>query len=299
MSRFRRSTLVSCMVPWSDGSFLETSFRNEIRRAIGWGFRHLYVFGTAGEGYAVTVAQFARVAEVFREETSDAPTTGMVGVIAPSTPLVLERLRLAHDIGFREFQISLPSWGELRAPEIDRFFDDVCGAFPDSSFLHYNLPRARRVLGAGDYQRLIERVPNLVATKTTSGGISVATDLVRHAGELEHYLGEGNFAHGAMNGGCSLLAGYAWLDADRTKRYFAAGLAQDAGVLAEMQMYYYRLGVDLFGWDAGPRIDGAYDKVVVRLGGFEEMPLELLSPYLGFTESEFRRIRDIYEARSV
>ena len=158
--------------------------------------------------------------------------------------------------------------GELRAPEIDRFFDEVCGAFPDSSFLHYNLPRARRVLGAGDYQRLIERVPNLVATKTTSGGVSVATDLVRHAGELEHYLGEGNFAHGAMNGGCSLLAGYAWLDADRTKRYFEAGLAQDAGVLAELQMYYFRLGVDLFGWDAGPRIDGAYDKVVVRLGGF-------------------------------
>ncbi|MFN8620055.1 MAG: hypothetical protein U0869_04795 [Chloroflexota bacterium] len=36
-------------------------------------------------------------------------------------------------------------------------------------------------------------MPNLVATKTTSG-LAGAEDLVLNAGELQHFMGEGNFA---------------------------------------------------------------------------------------------------------
>jgi hypothetical protein len=36
------------------------------------------------------------------------------------------------------------------------------------------------------------------------------------------------------------------------------------------------------------RIDGAYDKLLVKLGGLEEMPLRLLSPYQGFTDEQFQ-----------
>jgi hypothetical protein len=36
------------------------------------------------------------------------------------------------------------------------------------------------------------------------------------------------------------------------------------------------------------RIDGAYDKLLVRLGGLEAMPLRLLSPYQGFSEEQYQ-----------
>ena len=38
-------------------------------------------------------------------------------------------------------------------------------------------------------------------------------------------------------------------------------------------------------------IDGAYDKMLVRLGGLEEMPLRLLSPYQGFTEEQYQQCK--------
>ena len=38
-------------------------------------------------------------------------------------------------------------------------------------------------------------------------------------------------------------------------------------------------------------MDGAYDKILKRLGGLEEMPLRLLSPYQGFTEEDYATTR--------
>src|SRR3712207_9569121 len=63
--------------------------------------------------------------------------------------------------------ISLPSWGPLNDDEMLRFFVDVCGTFPDARFLHYNLPRTKRVLTGPEYARIVAEVPNLAATKNT------------------------------------------------------------------------------------------------------------------------------------
>jgi hypothetical protein len=44
-------------------------------------------------------------------------------------------------------------------------------------------------------------------------------------------------------------------------------------------------------------MDGAIDKLIKRLGGFEEMPLRLLSPYQGVTEDAYQRCKQIYQAK--
>lgn len=41
-------------------------------------------------------------------------------------------------------------------------------------------------------------------------------------------------------------------------------------------------------------IDGAYDKLLVRLGGLP-MPLRLLSPYEGFSEEVYQECRKILD----
>ena len=107
MARYPSTVMVSIVCPWDRRERLaEQIFRRAIRHAAGMGFDHLYVFGTAGEGYAVDGARFRSVIEVFRDETVGSAATPMVGVIGLSTANVLERLRVAYDLGFREFQIS-------------------------------------------------------------------------------------------------------------------------------------------------------------------------------------------------
>ncbi|MBN1641059.1 MAG: dihydrodipicolinate synthase family protein, partial [Anaerolineae bacterium] len=160
---------MSCEIPWDEReNVIEDVFRREVRLALEAGYRHIYVFGTAGEGYAVDTARYRHVVQLFHEETLGQEAYRdlhpMVGVITLSTANTVERVGIAHDLGFRAFQVVLPCWGAVNDREMVAFFRDVCGAFPDSRFLHYNLPRAKRVLNGRDYRQLVDAVPNLAAT---------------------------------------------------------------------------------------------------------------------------------------
>lgn len=298
MARYPQAILVSCEIPWDENeNLLEEVFRQEIRH-LSQNFNHLYIFGTAGEGYAVDTARFQRIVRVFYEETRGDDVQPMVGVIALSTANVIERLSFAYEVGFRVFQISLPAWGALNDVELMTFFQDVCGVFPEAQFLHYNLPRARRVLEGADYIRLVEAIPNLVATKNTGSGLPRAADLMRQAPELQHFFGEANFPHGCLYGECSLLASLGPLTPHKSKELFAAGLARDMDKLFHLQQGFHNLLTDILGpLLAQGRMDGAYDKLLVRLGGFEAMPLRLLSPYQGFTEKDYQTCMQVLYAK--
>jgi dihydrodipicolinate synthase/N-acetylneuraminate lyase len=296
MARYPSCMLAACPTAWDDDERLdEHTFRREVALVIETGFDHLYVFGTGSEGYAVDTARFTQVARAFWAEASRAHP--MIGAIGLSTGNIVERLRIAYDIGFREFQISMPSWGPLNDDEVLRFFVDVCGTFPDAAFLHYNLPRTKRVLNGTDYARLIANVPNLVATKNTAGGLPFADDLHRNASELMHFMGEGNFPHGAMLGSVGLLATMAELIPGRCRELFDAGTNRDVATLFTLQTEIEQLGSDI--WAAGssaPHMDGAYDKMLTKLGMLPDFPLRLLSPYQSFTDADYRAMKQVIES---
>ncbi len=298
MARYPQAILVSCEIPWDDNEqLLEDVFRREVR-SVRQHFNHLYVFGTAGEGYAVDTARFQQIVRVFHEETREVDVHPMVGVIGLSTANIVERIAFAHAVGFRTFQISLPSWGALNDRELLTFFRNVCGAFPDAQFLHYNLPRAKRVLTGADYRRLIDAIPNLVATKNTGGGLERAADLMTHAPELQHFFGEANFPHGCMYGECSLLSSFGPMSPHKTWALFDAGRQGRLAELFELQREFHEMLHGLLGpLLAEGRIDGAYDKMLVRLGGLEEMPLRLLSPYQCFSEEQYQGCKRILHER--
>ena len=291
--RYTQTVLVSCEAPWDeDGELIEAVFRDEVRKAISSGFRDLYIFGTAGEGYAVTLTQFMEIAGIFREETSGEGVRPMVGVIGMSTAQVVEKLGAAHEIGFRTFQIALPPWGVLTDDECMTYFTDVCGSFPDSGFLHYNLPRPKRVLGTEDYKRLQDAVPNLVATKFTGAAPAECARLVKET-ELQHFLGENNFPFGCLHGECSLLASLGPMMPKRTLEYFRYGVEGDFENLFRMQVRISAAADDFLGPVRDrSMIDGAYDKMIVRAGGVD-MPLRMLSPYYGLDLETYERC---YEA---
>ncbi len=300
MTRYPQTVLVACPTPWDERDQLdEPTFRAEVRAVLAAGWTDLYIFGTGGEGYAVDTARFRRTTAVFGEEVLGRPgIRPMVGVIGLSVPIILERIAIAHALGFRMFQVSLPAWGALADAELLRFFHDVCGAFPDSAFLNYNLPRTKRVLTGADYARIIPETPNLVATKTTGGGIAAAQELLANAGELQHFMGEGNFPHGAMFGECSLLASYAELSPHMTRALFEAGRTRDVATLFTLQHAFQRMQSELWAAPVSrPHMDGAFDKMLVKLGMLPDFPLRLLSPYLGYTDEDHERCRTLLETR--
>lgn len=218
--RHHQTILVSCEIPWNEQErFNEDIFRKQINHFVSRGFKDLYIFGTAGEGHAVDTSQFTRIVEVFREETTHDEITPMVGVIGLSTGNVIERLSIAYRAGFRHFQVSLPSWGVLNESETRRFLRDVCGAFPDSKFLHYNLLRSRRLLSAAEYRTITDEIPNLVATKNTGTTVAGTIELMRTVPELQHFFGEAMFPTGCLFGECSLLSSFGPMLPSKTKQF--------------------------------------------------------------------------------
>jgi dihydrodipicolinate synthase/N-acetylneuraminate lyase len=290
--------LVSCEIPWDDREqFLEDIFRQQVRHAIASGFHDVYVFGTAGEGYAVDTPRFRRIVEVFWEETQAPGVVPQVGVIGLSTAQVVERISFAHQLGFRAFQISLPSWGVLNDREMLRFFQDVCGQFPDSQFLHYNLMRTKRLLNARDYRRIADAVPNLCATKNTGTTVYSTMELLRETPDIQHFFGEAMFATGCLHGECSLLSSFGPMVPAKTFEFFEYGRTKQFDKLFTFQAEYLRMVEDVIApMRKVDLIDGAYDKVLVRLGGIP-MPLRLLSPYEGFSEEVYEQCRQTLDTR--
>ena len=261
-----------------------------MRTLLGGLTRNLYIFGTAGEGYAVNESQFDEIAAVFREETSQPAVSGMVGVISLSLATIISRIERARAMGFRDFQISLPSWGALSNREMEVFFRETCGRFSDCRFLHYNLPRTKRVLTPEEYQTLAERHPNLVATKHGGDSMNQCLGLLAKAPKLQHFFTETAFGFAAMSGECGLLVSVASMNFTATKKYFAAGLARETATLSKMQKELKGFTDELVALGLpDAHMDGAFDKVFSRMHD-DLFPLRLLPPYEGLKEETYQKI---------
>ncbi len=283
-ARFPACILATVVVPWTAEFRLdEALFRHEIASLLAAGYSHLYVFGTAGEGYAVNNAQFEQVASVFVDEMRAGGAEPMVGVISLSLETMLERIAFArHSLGVRLFQVSLPSWGALEPGEVRAFFESVLGGYPDCQFLHYNLLRAKRLVTAEEYAKIAAEHPNLVATKNSTDSMLRIRGLLDRAPMLQHFLNEHGFVYGSLIGECGLLISLGTLNLRQGQRYFEAGQRGDLRTLLGMEADLTRLGEQFIDSVSSGRtaIDAAYDKVLWWLHD-HRFPLRLLPPYQG------------------
>jgi hypothetical protein len=78
--RFPTGIMSTVCVPWDErGQAIESLLRKNVRQALAC-TRHLYLVGTAGEGYALTDAQFTVIVRSFADEmrSSGTATPGSV-----------------------------------------------------------------------------------------------------------------------------------------------------------------------------------------------------------------------------
>jgi dihydrodipicolinate synthase/N-acetylneuraminate lyase len=297
--RYPACILAACCIPWNpDGTLAEEILRREIRTLLANLTRDIYLFGTAGEGYAVTDRQFDQIVRLFREETNRPDVRGMVGVISLSLGTIIERIERAREIGIRYFQISLPGWGPLSDGELKTFFKETCGRFPDCAFLHYNLMRTRRLVTANEYAVLASEYPNLVAAKNSTDSMERIQALMTKAPQLQHFFTETGFGYASQLGECGFLISIASIHFAEAKRYFEAGLRRDCDTLLQTQRELLEMTFDLAALGrAEAHMDGAYDKVFCKMRD-SQFPLTLLPPYSGLSNETFDKtvavIRDKY-----
>lgn len=288
MKRYRHCILATCCVPWNaDFTFAEDIFRRQVRRLIAQGVHDLYIFGTAGEGHAVTEGQFEQITRAFLEEANSDGVQNMVGLISLSLPVIIERIERAKEWGARRFQISLPSWGALNDTELEVFFRETCGRFPDCDFLHYNLQRSHRLVTPPEYARLAEQYPNLVATKNSTTDETRIRALLTEAPELQHFNTEQGFAFASSVGECGFLISLASMNLELGQAYFRAGRDRDLPTLEAMRAEMNALRTEMkqiVGNEA--HMDGAFDKLFCRAND-PAFPLRLLPPYSSVSESSF------------
>jgi dihydrodipicolinate synthase/N-acetylneuraminate lyase len=278
--RYPSCILATAVTPWTEDWRLdERLFRRQVAKLLELEYRHLYIFGTAGEAHAVDDAQFLGVTRVFIDALNGSGVEPMVGVISLSLPTILGRISAVRDLGVRRFQISLPSWGALTTDETRRFFDAVLGRFPDCDFLHYNTPRAKRLVTPDEYAVIAGDHINLVATKNMGDSMLHLRGLLTKAPMVLHFLSETGYVFGSQIGPCGLLVSISTTNAATARAHFAAGQRGDVATMVryqgELQIMIEKL---LAAAADSPRIDSAYDKILWKLHD-PEFPLRLLPPY--------------------
>jgi len=278
--------LATAVVPWTERyEFDEATFRRQVHAIARTLTRHIYIFGTAGEGHAVNEPQFDQITRAFRASAAESGVTPMVGLISLSLPTIIARIERSRALGFRLFQLSLPSWGALNDRELDAFFAETCGRFPDCQFHHYNLLRTKRLLTSVEYRRLAAAHPNFIAVKTGASDPAVVADLLTVSSRLRFYFTELGYVIARRTHEVGFLVSLASINPARAKAFVAGDDARRAADLMEVKAM---LAI-LMEISAGRfHIDSAYDKMLFRVAD-PEFPLRLLPPYAGATEEDFAR----------
>jgi dihydrodipicolinate synthase/N-acetylneuraminate lyase len=288
--RYPRTIMATACIPWTpDFNLDEEIFRQSIVHLLNNGIRSIYLFGTAGEGYAVSREQYVQIVKVFLDEMRrQKDALPMVGIISLSMSEIKERIAMGMDLGVRDFQISFPSWGAVSPEEGVGFLKTICAAFPGARFMHYNNGlRSKTRLSMKYYIRLADEVPNLAAVKNP--GISLMELQEFHSVELPIEFFNLEYAYGfaSLISSTSLLISVCNLNYRQALRYFDAGTRADAAEIIACHRDFQRIYECLFTNVPPGKIDGAYDKVFTHYH-LPAFPLRLYPPYEGPGEAQFK-----------
>lgn len=291
--RYPSTILATACIPWDDSyEFMEDLFRKQIQNLIKRGIKHIYLFGTAGEGYAVTDRQYEQIVKAFADEMSGPELHPMVGLIHISLPAMMERVTTAYKLGIRDFQFSLPSWGTLTDEELYAFMHELCDPYADCRFLHYNLKRSNRLLQIHDYMKLAEAFPNFVGAKFTTLDLKTIHELIAAEIPIQFFLGELGFGYAHMVGGsCGLLISLGNSHIQKAQAFYEAAVQHDLYKLADYQNQFAGLLHAILQVVGPTYMDGAYDKLFYKLID-PEFPLRLLPPYQSSNLEHFEAYRD-------
>lgn len=302
MARLTADTLLGiwAAVPLSwrpDFTLDEKSYVANIETAIRAKVHGIYTSGSTGEFYALEFDEFRRMVDIQADLCGRARMPLQVGCCADATGKILRKAQYAAakpQVG--ALQVALPYWMDLTDREVLQFFADLRSACPDMPLVHYNIPRAKRFLLAGDYLRLLDAGSNLIGVKFTFAGahFGALQEALMKLPEVSFFVAE-HLMVSAMQlgarGSCSSLVltnpsfmlemyrkakARKWDEAIRMQQRAAA-------FFGEWKALMERLGEGM--------IDPVADKGLGVAAGCLQGHQRCRPPYLGWKDSSVRRVR--------
>jgi len=287
--RYPDTIMATACAAWDEKyNFDEVSFRKQVKLLTDAGIKSIYLFGTAGEGYAVSREQYSVMAAAFLDQMKDVPgALPMIGVISLSMSEIISRVELGLKLGAKDFQISFPSWGAVTINEGVNFLREVCRSFPQARFMHYNNGlRSKTKLRFADYKRICDEVPNLAAIKNPTGDMTEIHELFSGELPLRIFVLEYGYGYASLFADSSLLISMLNLDLEHAWNYYNAGKHRDAAVIVRYHCDFQKIHKELFANIPPGLIDSAYDKSFVK-SHIPEFPLRLLPPYTGPSDAQY------------
>jgi dihydrodipicolinate synthase/N-acetylneuraminate lyase len=171
--------------------------------------------------------------------------------------------------------------------ELDRFFIETCGQFPDCQFLHYNLARTKRLLAASDYLRLVARHPNLVAVKTGIADPQIVAELIKVPGLRFYFTEFGYAAARKLGADCGLLISLSSVSPHLAREYVQGSDQRREELILDLRdilVALQRVARGRF------HMDGGYDKLLWSVHD-QDFPLRMLPPYEGPEQEDAKSFR--------
>jgi len=276
-----------------DFSFDKDSFANALDLIKSYNLYHIYFGCTASEGYAFSREQLMEISKFFAEQMKGYEHKAFVGLIGTSLSEMSERVSMLKEIGIKTFLFALPSWGVLRAPTEPRtFINALLSAHRDCEFILYNNIRSVVRIYPAELKLLEKENPNLVAVK--QGGHAYvdarfSAVLDEPLNIVEYYL-DYAWTYANLYFDPSFMPSTISCSFNRCMDFYKAGVNKDFKTCLEIDKEIQRADHVLSELFPGDRIDGAYDKMWLKMN-IPDFPLRLLPPYEAFSDEQFEEYR--------
>ncbi len=148
----------------------------------------VYTTDSDGEFYALEFSEFCTLAKVFSKAMAQTTMAAAMGATWSHTQGIIDRMKAGLDCGIRAFHVAFPYWMPLNDSDVAHFWEDLANAIPEARWIHYNTPRAYRILRGKDYARLLTDYPGqMVGTKLGTFSLPDIVDCIRASPQLAHF----------------------------------------------------------------------------------------------------------------
>jgi len=168
---------------------------------------------------------------------------------------------------------------------------DVYEAVPDIALIHYNIGRTKKLFTGKDYARVLPRVPTLIGSKT---GVSLNgyMELMLHAPQMEHFVGENTFSLGHQLGAKGMYASWFMMNPRFFLDYYQMCLEgrYKEAVAISMRLTKW-LDVAVLPQLAKGYMDPTLDKAFVEIGGWLPGNRRTRKPHQPMTDEDFAEMK--------
>ncbi len=188
---YLKGVIIPMVTPFdAQGRLDEAATRQLTNYLIERGVHGLFPAGSTGEGPLLTADERRQLAEIVVQETAGrVPVIIHTGALTQAETIALTQH--AQSIGAQGVAIVTPFYFRLKDEALLRFYEQVAASVPDFPIFLYNIPQLTgNNISAELVARLVERCPNIVGMKDSSGSLAtLAASLPLRGGKFSAAIG--------------------------------------------------------------------------------------------------------------